>query len=198
MKLMNQRGMEMAIQIFIVLFVLLAVSMLVLQLVSTQFTQNETQLKDVQKKAAFDQKLKTNMVTCDSLCTGTEAQLVSYCMTTFDFREGTIPLQDDKKYLPGIGVCDDRVYCNQITTCGSGTSELTMEKCKAILCAYWKNQFNDATKATQLLKTYIRPGGCYGLDSTTPLGTPVPNDTTNPMHWYSINFPNPATELVCN
>lgn len=182
---MNQKGMEMAIQIFIVLFVLLAVSMLVLQLVSTQFTQNETQLQDVQKKAAFDQEFKTNQVTCDSLCTGTEAQLMSYCMTAFDFREGTLAEYNDTKFLPGIGVCTDRVYCNQITTCGAGSSELTMAKCAKLLCTKWTAQLGSKDKATGLLRKYIIPGECT-------------YDKATQIHWYDLTFPNGSNDVNCD
>lgn len=186
---MNQKGMEMAIQIFIVLFVLLAVSMLVLQLVSTQFTQNETQLRDVQQKAAFDQKFKTNQVTCDSLCSGTESQLMAYCMTSFDFREGTLSEYDAIRFLPGIGVCTDRVYCNQITSCGLGISELNTKKCAKLLCNSWVEQLGGQSdkgavvEATKLLRKYLTSGTCVF-------------DEDN-IHWFNISFPKGEDDLDC-
>jgi hypothetical protein len=166
---LNQRGMEMAIQIFIVLFVLLAVAMLVLQLVSTQFSQNENQLKEVQEKNALASKIKTAQVDCQTLARGTKDQQVAYCLKSFSFTEKTVGVGYLEDLVPGIRVCEDKIYCVHLT------GENTMASCVTTLCDYWMNtQGMLAAEATKLLRQYITPGKCTW-------------DVTN--SWYKILVP---------
>ncbi len=183
---MNQKGMEMAIQIFIVLFVLLAVSMLVLQLVSTQFTEQESKLKDVQRKAAFDQQMSKNRSECESLCNmGTLEEKAKFCIKNFNFsQDETLSNYNQEDFIAGVGVCEDRVYCNMITTCKSGNQVLDMQTCKIILCNYWASKAGDEKKEA-LLKQFIKPGACY--DNLTP--------EQKELHWYKLYFnENPSCE----
>jgi hypothetical protein len=174
MKIMNQKGMEMAIQIFIVLFVLLAVAMIVLQLVSQQFTNNETQLKSMQSKSEFTQQIKENKLKCESLCKSEKAEdRTAYCMTSFEFSKLGEANQTD--FIPGVISCEDKVYCSQLYPCES----LTMADCPRQLCGYWvKTMGLSKSQADTLLEKYILPGICY---------KPLP-DSDKPLHWYGMTY----------
>ena len=177
---MNQRGMEMAIQIFIVLFVLLAVSMLVLQLVSTQFTEQQNKLKDQQKKSAIGQMAKTSAAECESLCTdGSEDKLAQYCIKYFDFTSGSaVSAFDQTNFKAGVGVCDDRVYCTMLTSCTlPNGSQVSAQSCKNILCNYWSKNFG-ADRANKLIDEFIAPGQCYGNIS----------EEQRLYHWYNMYY----------
>jgi len=176
---MNKKGMEMAIQVFIVLFVLLAVAMLVLQMVSTQFSQQSRKLKEQGRQQALESKLASMRGICNTLCAqanseGTLQAKARFCIKAF--REGVdLTLNGsktgyDESFLAGVGLCKDAIYCPQLINCNVGAG-LTMEKCKAILCSYWKQQ---GLQADQKLKEFITPGSCY--------------DNNMPNHWYTRLF----------
>jgi len=176
---MNQKGMEMAIQIFIVLFVLLAVAMLVLQLVSQQFKEQGTKIQEEQDKAAFENKISSGKTECSRLCAAGDADsLAQFCIKSFDFRlkQGALPSYNNTGFKAGVGVCDDKVYCSLLTSCGS--SNLNMSSCKDLLCNYWKREGKSREEASELLMQFIRPGGCYaGL-----------SDDDKKFHWFSSAF----------
>lgn len=176
---MKQKGMEMAIQIFIVLFVLLAVAMLVLQLVSQQFKEQGTKIQEEQDKAAFENKISSGKTECSRLCaTGDADSLAQFCIKAFDFRlkQGALASYNNTGFKAGVGVCDDRIYCNLLTSCGS--SSTNMGSCKTLLCNYWKKDGKTAEEATELLRQFVRPGECYaGL-----------TDDEKKFHWYYTAF----------
>jgi hypothetical protein len=173
MKIMNQKGMEMAIQIFIVLFVLLAVAMIVLQLVSQQFTNNETQLKSMQSKSEFAQQVKENKLKCESLCKSEKAEdRTAYCMTSFEFSKLGEANQTD--FTPGVISCEDKVYCSQLYPCET----LPADKCPKQLCGYWvSNMKLTPEQATALLYKYIKPGTCYDEASAEAA-----------FHWFGLQY----------
>lgn len=184
--MINQKGMEMAIQIFVVLFVLLAVAMLVLQLVSRQFEEQGSQLDKQQREAQFKQNKSQAQVKCQSYCNrASEADLVSYCTETFNLSAGagSFVNYNQKDFLPGIGVCEDKVYCPLLSPCklGNGT-ELTMSSCKQILCSYWKKQFGDDNAGMQIVNRkmveFLDPGACYSSITGTEK-----ND-----HWFILFY----------
>lgn len=171
---MNSRGMEMAIQIFIVLFVLLAVSMLVLNLVSEQFESQGNEIDKFNQDQAKENKINKFKTTCNSYCNSNQvAEKAKYCLETLSLSDELVP-SFNKEFQAGIGVCEDKIYCSMITNC----SGLSMTNCKALLCNYWASQSLDANTQNNLLETYITPGKCYN--------TLQPSEKS--LHWFGINF----------
>ncbi|MFH0955256.1 MAG: hypothetical protein V1777_04075 [Candidatus Micrarchaeota archaeon] len=176
---MNQKGMEMPIQIFITLFVLLAVAILVLTLVQQQFSQSTSELDKQKREQEFQQSVSLAQSTCQNLCKdscSSAQRKASYCIS----RVNNLPLNlskdennYDETYLAGTGICEDSVYCAQMYDCDCGGSRLTMAACKTLLCDYWKS-IGDAASATAKIKQFIKPGSCYTVGSM-------------PNHWYSAS-----------
>lgn len=186
--MINQKGMEMAIQIFIVLFVLLAVSMLVLNLVSEQFQTQSTEIDRFTRTQEVENRINQFIVQCNNYCTSTQAtQRANYCMSSISLSDDLFSSFDDTR-LAGIGLCTDRIYCPMVTDC----QNLTMESCKNVLCTHWGNQGIDAETTNTLLKRHFNPGACYAnLDAEQ-----------RSLHWFtrfaeegSVNI---ADSSLCN
>ncbi|MCD6478813.1 MAG: hypothetical protein J7L44_02895 [Candidatus Diapherotrites archaeon] len=197
---MNKRGMEMAIQVFIILFVLLAVAMLVLQMVSTQFSEQQRKLEEQRRKQALESKLADMRGTCNTLCTqanseGTLKAKARFCIKAFrdgvDLTLNGATNDYDESFLVGTGICEDAIYCPQLVDCDVGT-KLDMTACKAILCSLWKSQGFTDEQISEKLKQFVQPGSCYS------------DPINKPNHWYTRLFDadgdgtvDPATEVRC-
>ncbi len=175
---MNSKGMEMAIQIFIVLFVLLAVSMLVLQLVSQQFTSNQDQLVQQQREQAYQQQKKELQTTCSAfLSSGKPMDQAAYCMKKFSLAgDGSLVssyIQDDFGLM---GFCDDAIYCFIID------QKIKPNDCVPIICNYLKSLGVTKENATKTLQDGLVPGSCDYENEV--------------MHWYNLGFSEEG--LNCN
>jgi hypothetical protein len=178
---MNSKGMEMAIQIFIVLFVLLAVSMLVLQLVSEQFSERGQDLEEQIKKDELRRKVNDARNECRELCNGNSMEeLVKFCIKSFDLTpSGTISYSDKENILPGFAVCTDKVYCAQLVTdCSMGSSQVTMDSCKEIICNYWSSFGIEEPALSAKLKEFVQPGKCFEKLS----------EEEKQDHWFNVFF----------
>lgn len=169
---MNKRGMSMAIQIFIVLFVLLAVAMLVLQLVSEQ-TEQQTQ---IMSRAMAEQKLKAIKGACKSACEcGSLEEKVGYCLTLVNkgkVDEGKLDLTADgftdayaePPEAGGLyGLCEDKVYCSQLTVCDCGNQKLTMETCFNLICSLWGD------RSSELMPRFFPDATCDMEEDQMPM-----------------------------
>ncbi len=149
---LNRKGMSMAIQIFIVLFVLLAVAMLVLRLVTEQ---SEQQIKIIGEEIK-QQELKRIKADCLSSCKcDSENEKVGYCLTLIrkgKATEGELDLDGDgftTNYAEppetgGLyGVCEDKIYCSQIASCKCSDQILDMRNCFKLICNFWDKQNAD-------------------------------------------------------
>ncbi len=166
----TSKGLEMPIQVFIVLFVLLAVAMLVLQMVSQQFQQQTEQMKKEEMKRAYQQRLGSMKETCSSLCQtanseGTLASKAAYCAKSFtqglDITQNALTQDYTEKFLVGIGICEDQLYCFHIYPCEVGTAKLNAKKCIEILCSYWDSQGFSEEEKNNALREFIKPGKCF-------------------------------------
>ncbi|MCX6801696.1 MAG: hypothetical protein NT067_01140 [Candidatus Diapherotrites archaeon] len=200
---MKSKGMEMPIQIFITLFVLLAVAMLVLQMVSEQFKQQQAKIAQEQQKRQLDQDFQSMRENCASLCANansdpTLTSKANYCAKSFtngvDITLDGLKTDYTENLLPGIGICEDRIYCPHIYTCEMGSGQtLTMQKCKDAMCAFWASQSFTTARMNEALNQFVQPGSCY-----------TANPANQKNHWYTLLFDTskngvvePATEVKC-
>ncbi len=189
---MNKKGVEMALQIFIVLFVLLAVSMLVLQLVSEQFSKRSQDLEETQRKQAYETKVNEARSDCRNLCIGKSTENnAQFCLKYYDLTPTGAAPYDENYLMPGFSVCTDRIYCPQlITDCFVGDKPLTMADCKTIVCNYWKTTGVTAGAIlNSKLQQFIKPGTCPCAGG----GTAIVND-----HWFKVVYNvNSITNFNC-
>jgi len=147
----------MAIQIFVVLFVLLAVAMLVLRLVSEQ-TQSQIKVINEEAKKAEMSKIKAE---CDQACVNCDSPQaqVGFCLKLIQSSlfeaKGAMDFDGDGfanayveeqvgQYTGGLyGLCEDQIYCSQISPCKCGNRTLDMRNCFNVICDYWEKQGAD-------------------------------------------------------
>jgi len=172
---MNQKGLEMPIQIFIVLFVLLAVAMLVLQMFTQQISDSAEELKKQTAERNAQQELQAKEQKCKSACScDTLEQKAVFCYTkvqgglNFD---GT-GLANNFFERAGIGLCEDSVYCSQLTSCNC---DLTATNCVQVLCQYWNSQGISTNVMNKKLRQFFQPGSCA-----------VPEDKKDTFWFYML------------
>jgi hypothetical protein len=170
----NKRGSEKPIEIFIALFVILAVAMVLLKMFGGQITSKQKELKDVADQNRVEQLRKDIKIFCNSRCADIDGKMdkVNYCKTKYlgnaDVNDNDIP-NDYNDDLSIVSLCEDSVYCAAVTDC----RELTMKNCAQILCSYFKNEWQlDDTAATERLSSLIQPGTC------------IMTDEQKSNHWY--------------
>ncbi len=179
-KTLNMAGIEMALQVFIVLFVLLAVAMLVLQMLQENTPKEEIIgiMNDIEAKMTLNKWEQTCKALCNGAKRGSLKDMRSYCVTRFtsdkydnkaidfDGRNG-IGFNDTRD--PAWPFCEDTVYCWTITDCyieHTGV-RLNPQTCLGLLC----DQNIDVTP-------YFEPGKCYNNLNTEEKA----------RHWYSRLF----------
>lgn len=193
----SRRATEKPIEIFVALFVVLAVAIVMLKLFQSQVSEKTSNLKTLEQQQKVAQALESARQECNGLCIDSldsgcdlesKAKFCSHrirselgaARTTFGLdlnKDGVIGGFDDS-YLAGVGICEDTVYCPQITSCTCGIT-LTMKNCIQILCQYWDNTGLDPD---QTLQNMIQPGACYEGQSN---------------HWFKLLLGN-NTELSCS
>ena len=189
-KMLKQRkGMEKPIEIFVALFVILAVALLVLQLFQSQLTEQQQTLQEEAHKREQDSIMQTARDHCNSACSAASNRGCSTAaMASFCLQYASDAIQDprfidldldmergsDSSLLAGLYVCEDAVPCHAMidTCCGRRVNHNT---CKETLETYWKDQgFTTAGDKPTLLGR-VRAGIC--------------DKNTSNMHWYQVaNF----------
>ncbi len=166
-------GTDKPIEIFIALFVILAVAMVILKMFSSQIEQKKTEMEQEQQAEAARQAVADLDIFCDSACSKATRSLkdkVSYCTSYY---KGEIDINknsmaDYTTDLDNIqGYCEDRIYCAAYRPCGS----LDMQNCKKLTCDYLENNMgitNDIDKADRLVgfdgvnyNGLFEPGDCW-------------------------------------
>ena len=177
----NAKGMSMAIEVFIILFVLLAVAMLVLRMVTEQTEQQIKIIGEEQRKA----ELKQINADCLAACKcDTLRGKVGYCLKIIDSQtygpgkmdftgDGFTTGYSEPPETGGLyGLCEDKVYCSQISDCKCGSQELSMQNCFKLACQLWSNQVpsgQDPTEYVQTLMTkFFPPPACDMTDDQVP------------------------------
>ena len=148
MALRSKRGTEKPIEIFIALFVILAVSLLVLRLFQTQIQGTTDDLSQYQAEQQRSQLKSTFEAECRSVCSQAENErrcslesIAQVCIQNsnrilsgeyIDLNRNNRDDYDTEAYV-GIGVCENNIPCflEQNRCCGR---VLNAEECGAILC----------------------------------------------------------------
>ena len=84
----SKRGTEKPIEIFVALFIILAVAMLLLKMMRDQTSGSEKQLRDAQRQQAMEDYTQAAQKSCNELCdnardTGCSLKSVArYCLAT--------------------------------------------------------------------------------------------------------------------
>lgn len=175
----NRRGTEKPIEIFVALFVILAVALVMLKLFQSQITEKQKELADVQQEQQFREMKDKVTLHCQSKCTDasnngcSQQSLAALCMGSSAqvLDEGDFLDLDQNNEMNfnfeslAVGVCEDRVYCfNVIDQCCN--RKITPTNCIQLLTNLWTEQGHDAAKVNTLLCSYLDMGSCTVTDST--------------------------------
>jgi len=182
-------GTDKPIEIFIALFVILAVAMVILKMFSSQIEQKKTEMEEQAQSERARQAMADLDIYCDSQCSKAHRSLkdkVAYCSSYFrgeiDINKNSMP--DYTLALDNIqGYCEDRIYCAAYRPCGS----LDMINCKKLTCDYLERNMGivgDEDQANRLVgykegryTGLIQPGDCWDRISSEE----------KKMHWF-YNF----------
>lgn len=158
----NRKASEKPIEIFIALFVVLAVAMVLLKMFGGQITSKQKELKDLADQNKLDQLRKDIKSYCNAKCADIESEIdkVTYCKTKYlgevDLNNNGITNEYNDDFSI-VGTCEDTIYCAAVTDCQS----LTMKNCAKILCNYFETNWDlDESEATNRLQSFITPGEC--------------------------------------
>lgn len=168
----NRKGTEKPIEIFVALFIILAVALVMLKLFQSQIADKQKELSDVQQEQVNKEMLQKVRQACSDKCVEASnnqcnpAALASLCMYSSDkvIGDGSfIDLNNDKNddmdttLLAGVGVCEDRIYCfHLINSCCA--REISAKSCKTILTSYWQSK--GFTNPAALLASNVNAGTC--------------------------------------
>lgn len=148
MAIRSKRGTEKPIEIFIALFVILAVSLLVLRLFQTQIQGTTDDLSQYQAEQQRSQLKSTFEAECRSICSQAENErrcsieaIAQVCIQNshrilsgqyIDLNRNNRDDYDTEAYV-GIGVCENNIPCflEQNRCCGR---VLNAQECGNILC----------------------------------------------------------------
>ncbi len=174
MSLRGTRGTEKPIEIFIALFIILAVAMLLLRLFKDQIDQKVTLMQREEWKEERERQKENAIRTCDKSCTDavkakcSERALANFCKEKV---VGGLDLnlnQNKDDYVAGVdvegfmlsgGTCEDRIYCREITECNACDVELNIDNCVKITCTWLKKSVPAATALARAQQIF-RFGDC--------------------------------------
>ena len=176
----NKKGTDKPIEIFVALFIILAVAMVILKMFSGQIQDKTKELQKIEQREKFQQAKGDAKRECDEICTAAlqndcnPQQKAQFCQ--HKLLDGLdVNMDGDKKdytedLLSGIGACEDTIYCPQVTSCQCQGS-LAMIDCVDILYSYYTSEMGIThSEACDLLFSRIVEGSCdYGNES---------------YHWY--------------
>lgn len=158
-KTKSRKGTEKPIEIFIALFIILAVSLLVLRLFQGQIDRTTGQLGGEQLEQELQANKNRFVQSCNNACTDavsrgcTAEALVRLCTLNsaqvlgaeraLDLDNNQVIGYNTLSY-GGIGVCEQNIPCfmEHATCCNR---RINLESCREILCNYWDGRGIDIT-----------------------------------------------------
>ncbi|MFT4312379.1 MAG: hypothetical protein ACMXYF_04060 [Candidatus Woesearchaeota archaeon] len=166
---LSKKGTEKPIEIFVALFIILAVAMLLLNMFRDQISDRTTQLSEYEAQARLAEELSDARSSCQNLCTQavagrcTELSQARFCMQKIqgglDLNGDSIIGGVDEQLLAGVAICEDGIYCPMLIECNCG-KQLTMQNCREVLCSYWYSQGMDSDAANARLESTYNEGTC--------------------------------------
>lgn len=151
----NKDGSDKPIEIFVALFIILAVAMILLKMFSGQVADKSNELNELSKSEAA----KT---LCGDKCSAAKGNncrdedLIAYCVSNFKLdinKDKTLAEYDSGAFK----LCEDKIYCPLVNKCECG-ADLTMAKCLDITKKYY--QANGILLTTVGLKYSYTAGAC--------------------------------------
>jgi len=134
----GKKGTDKPIEIFIALFVILAVAMVILTMFSSQIEQKKNEMEQQAQEERARQAMADLDAYCDTQCSKAHRSLkdkVAYCTSYYrgeiDINKNS--MADYTMALDNIqGYCEDRIYCSTYRPCGS----LDILSCRRLVCDY--------------------------------------------------------------
>lgn len=146
-----KKGTEKPIEIFVALFVILAVALVLLELFQSQITEKQKQLSDFEQEQKAKELQQSIALHCQQKCTeasnnGCSLQsLAALCLSGshqvlsngefLDFNGNNQPDFNFENF-GGEGVCENQVYCfSTIDSCCA--QQIDISRCSEILDTFW-------------------------------------------------------------
>lgn len=174
--LANKRGTEKPIEIFVALFIILAVAMVMLKMFKGQITEKSTEMQEMSRQSELEQAVDDAQLECKSACSEAaqaDCSLKSkaaFCLRRLD----PLDLDGDRStsgvnsdVLGGLSMCEDAIYCPMFIECMCG-EPLDMVACEHVLCQYWNKTGIQTDQATTLLNAKWEIGTCDFEGSDLP------------------------------
>ena len=166
MRFLQPRNRGRLFEMAAVLIVLACMTIIVFAFFLSGITEDKRGLQGIARQQSSETVLTAARQYCNDKCTMTLQQDCSkrasaqFCLDYIDEgidlnSDGKIQGFDDKRL--GIGVCEDKIYCNQLVSC-SCQGGLTMENCVKVLCDYWKDL--NSTNIEDAPARNLNPGQC--------------------------------------
>lgn len=170
-----KRGTEKPIEIFVALFVILAVALVMLKLFQGQITEQKAALSNYQQEQLAQEMQQNLVLHCQSKCTeasnnGCSRQsLAALCLAgshqVFDTGEsldfnGNNNIDFNTEQYGGVGVCEDQVHCfNAIDNCCA--QKITPESCSQILNSFWDSKgWTEGSDGRDAVCSSVSAGSC--------------------------------------
>ena len=190
----SRKGTEKPIEIFVALFIILAVGLVMLRLFQNQLQQQQSDLADVEQEQRIKELREDARLHCSQKCTEASnrrcstASLASLCMAygTDAVPDGWIDLNMnqmsdmDTTTFAGIGVCESAVPCSLLLDecCNRRINPGT---CLDIMIEHWKSLGFNSQQRNDTIKHSMLTGKSTSCD---------PEDDDVTLFWYNIKAPN--------
>lgn len=181
-----------AVEIVLGMFILLVVSVVLIQLFKNFMGQQAGQLQDTMLEEKIRASKDRALESCNSQCSQASAascsdlEMANFCLKKVGIDYNGNGRADSKEYgeIVGVYTCEDPVYCFQLTSCdrcGIPSGAEGARKCKQILCSYWSSIGLEGDSLNKMAASQIVPGECVNNPDLV-------NKTST--HWFSLAFGN--------
>ena len=185
----SRKGTEKPIEIFVALFIILAVGLVMLRLFQNQLQQKQEDIANVEQQQRINELRQDARLYCSQKCTEASnnrcslSSLASLCMTygTTAVDGGWIDLNMnqhrdlDEDAFGGVGVCEEAVPCSLLIDDCCGRA-ITPSSCLDIMLEHWVNIGFDPEQKNCTIKNRLVTGAS---------STCVPGDAT--FFWYNMS-----------
>jgi len=189
------RGETKPIEIILGIFILIVVSVMLLQLVRRFMTEQSGRLEQLSLEERRQASMENALQVCNNLCNRamaescSDAKVAEYCLqeVSIDYNGNGRTFGNEYGSAAGIYTCEIPVYCFQITECSSCNLPQGVQgaqRCKTRLCSFWSQQGISGDTLKTTVQNYLKPGTC--------LSNPELENKTI-THWFILAFGNSTT-----